>query len=56
MSKEKEILEDGCEAFYAGAKLEDNPFPEWESRWEEWDRDFLECAKNYKEEGRARTA
>ena len=51
---DKEILEDGCEAFYEGFDLEDNPWPEFDHRFDPWDRDFLECAKNYREEGRAR--
>ena len=44
-----EIPKDGYKAFYEGCSLEDNPFPEWEQRFEEWDRDFLEAAKFYGE-------
>jgi len=51
---DKRILEDGIEAFYAGAELEDNPFDEWDSRFEQWDKEFLEAAKNYEQEGRFR--
>ena len=46
----KEVPTDGYDAFYAGYELEDNPFPEWELGWEEWDRDFMDAHKNYEEE------
>ena len=43
----KEVPKDAYEAFYEGCGLDDNPFPEW-------NRDYLEVAKHYKEEGRSR--
>jgi len=51
---EKQVPKDGYDAFYEGSDLEENPWPEFDGRFEEWDRDFLEAAKNYKEEGRSR--
>lgn len=41
--------EDGTDAFYEGFDLEDNPFPEFDGRFEEWDRDFLDTANSYTE-------
>ena len=41
---------DGTEAFYQGFTLDNNPYPDWTEEFEEWDRDFLETAKNYNEE------
>jgi len=52
MTEEKKIPEDGINAFYEGFDLDDNPFSSLESRFDEWDSDFMEAAKNYKEEGR----
>jgi len=52
MTANKEVPKDGTEAFYEGFELEDNPFPEFIEEFEEWDRDFLEVHKHYKEEGR----
>ena len=54
MAKEKDIIEDGCDAFYAGAQLEDNPWPEFDHRFDTWDRDWMEAYKNYKQDGRFR--
>ena len=41
------VPEDGTDAFYEGFELEDNPFPEWEQRFEEWDRNFLDAANSH---------
>ena len=50
----KEVPKDAYEAFYEGFDLEDNPWPDWTQGFEDWDRDYLEVAKHYKEEGRSR--
>ena len=52
MTEEKKIPEDGINAFYEGFNLDDNPFSSLEERFDEWDCDFLNTAKFYKEEGR----
>jgi len=41
------VPKDGTDAFYEGFDLENNPFPGWDQRFEEWDRDFLETANEY---------
>ena len=51
---ERYVPRDGCDAMYAGFSLEDNPFLEWEDNFDKWDKEFLEAAKNYREEGRFR--
>ena len=45
---------DGYDAWWADFDIEANPFEEWDGRREEWDRDWMEARKNYKEEGRHR--
>ena len=51
MSKRHESCPgDGAEAFYQGFQLDDNPWPEWDGRFEEFDEDFLETTKHYEEE------
>ena len=54
MTDKEHVPKDGTDAFYEGFDLEDNPFPEFIEEFEEWDRDFMEAANNYKEEGRHR--
>jgi len=41
------VPKDGTDAFYEGFDLENNPFPEWDGGFEEWNRDFLETANEY---------
>jgi len=50
----KEVPTDGYDAYMEGLDIEDNPFTEWEQRFEQWDKEFLETGKNYKQEGRFR--
>jgi hypothetical protein len=45
---------DGYDAWYADFNIEANPYEEWDGRREEWDRDWMDADKNYKEEGRHR--
>ena len=54
MDRKNGLPYDGATAFMEGFDLEDNPWPEWGSQWEQWDMDFMEASKNYKEEGRFR--
>lgn len=54
MLTEKEVPHDAYTAFYEGFELADNPWPEFDGRWEEWERDWMEAYKNYKQEGRFR--
>jgi len=54
MAEEKKIPEDGDDAFYEGFELDDNPFSDLGSRFDEWYCDFLNAHKNHKEEGRSR--
>jgi len=49
----KEVPIDGYAAFYEGFVLLDNPFPEYDQNFDNWDRDYMEAYKNYKEEGRS---
>ena len=48
----KEVPIDGYDAFYEGFDINDNPYPEWDGRRDEWEDEYCEAAKNYKEEGR----
>ena len=52
MTTETNVPNDGTDSFWEGYELDDNPFPELEQEFDEWDKDFLEAHKNYKEEGR----
>ena len=54
MTTETNAPNDGTDSFWEGYELDDNPFPELEQEFDEWNKDFLEAHKNYKEEGRSR--
>ena len=37
--------DEGQEAYFDDGDIEDNPYPEWDQLFEEWDMGFLEAAE-----------
>jgi len=46
---------DAYDAFYEGFNMEDNPFSEFDENFDKWEQDYIECATDYKRDGRFRT-